>query len=86
MPPPNALTEPDRFFLEPQEPRQRQYEALRAYFVDGMPSALAARQYGYTPGAFRVLCHAFRHGRRGEFFAHAPRGRRCRPRRTPPGP
>ena len=49
-----------RFFLEPLSPLHRQYEALRAYFVEGLPSAEAARRFGYTPGAFRVLCHQFR--------------------------
>ena len=49
-----------RFFLEPVNPLHRQYEALRAYFIEGLPSAEAARRFGYTPGAFRVLCHQFR--------------------------
>jgi len=48
------------FFLEPQAPLQRQYEALRAYFVDQRPSHEVARAFGYSPGAFRVLCHHFR--------------------------
>ena len=61
---PNPLTEEARFFVEPQHPRQRQYEALRAYFVEGLPSAQAAAALGYTPGSFRVLSHTFRQGRR----------------------
>jgi hypothetical protein len=56
-----AHLEEARFFLEPVNPLHRQYEALRAYFVEGPPSAQAARRFGYTPGAFRVLCHRFRH-------------------------
>src|SRR5712691_8571559 len=32
------LTEPERVFLEPANPTHRQYEALRAYFVEGLPS------------------------------------------------
>jgi hypothetical protein len=86
MPPPKALTELAQFFVEPQQPRHRQYEALRAYFAEGMPSAQAARRFGYTPGAFRVLCHAFRHGRLHDFFADAPRGPQTRPRRIRPVP
>jgi hypothetical protein len=31
------LTELKRIFLEPADPTHRQYEALRAYFVDGPP-------------------------------------------------
>ncbi len=58
----NTLTDsPEvRFFLTAEKPRHRQYEALRAYFVEGLPSTEAAQRFGYTPGAFRVLCHRFR--------------------------
>lgn len=57
-------------------PLHRQYEALRAYFVDGMSSAEAARKFGYSPGSFRVLCHQFRHGKMQEesFFRQVRRG------------
>jgi hypothetical protein len=57
----NQITSPARFFLEPQTPLQRQYEALRAYFVEQRASHQVARAFGYSPGAFRVLCHRFRH-------------------------
>jgi MFS family permease len=36
----------------------RQYEALRAYFVDELPSKEVAERFGYAPGSFRVLCFA----------------------------
>ena len=36
------------FFLSPQQPRQRQYEALRAFFVDQIASSQAARRFGYS--------------------------------------
>ena len=49
------------FFLAPESHLQRQYEALRAFFVEQLPSVEAARRFGYTPGSFRVLCHQFRH-------------------------
>jgi hypothetical protein len=62
------LTDMARFFLEPSNPTHRQYEALRAYFVDKLPSAEAARRFGYTPGSFRVLCHDFRQNPRRPFF------------------
>ena len=41
-----------------------------------MASAEAAHHFGYSPGAFRVLCHAFRRGELPEFFATALRGPR----------
>ena len=43
------------FFLAPEAPLQRQYEALRAYFVEGLPSREPAARFGYTPGSFRDL-------------------------------
>jgi transposase len=66
-----------RRFLEPSNSTHRQYEALRAYFVEGLPSAQAAARFGYTPGSFRVLVHQFRHQPRREFFL--PPAREGRP-------
>jgi transposase len=67
-------------FLEPQDARHRQYEALRAYFVDAMPSREAAHRFGYTPGSFRVLCHAFRRTAAPRFFPVAAPPARSRSR------
>ena len=58
----------DRRFLEPTNSTHRQYEALRAFFVEGVPSAQAAARFGYTPGSFRVLVHQFRNQPRRDFF------------------
>jgi hypothetical protein len=58
-----------RRFLEPSNSTHRQYEALRAFFVDGVPSAEAAARFGYTPGSFRVLVHQFRNQPGRDFFA-----------------
>jgi hypothetical protein len=49
-----------RRFLSPGNSVHRQYEALRAYFVDRLPGAEAARRFGYTIGSFRQLVHDFR--------------------------
>jgi len=57
-----------RRFSEPSSSTQRQYEALRAFFVDGLPSAEAAARFGYTPGSFRVLVHQFRSRPDRDFF------------------
>jgi len=65
---PKKLTDLSRVFLEPTTATHRQYEALRAFFVDGLPSAEAARRFGYTPGSFRVLVHQFRQNPRRDFF------------------
>jgi transposase len=79
---PYSLTKCRRFFAEPGAPRQRQYEALRAFYVEGQPSAEVARRFGYSPGAFRVLCHAFRRGDLPEFFATAHPGPREQPKKS----
>src|SRR6266851_4563100 len=79
---PFSLTDCQRFFEQPATARQRQYEALRAFFVEEMTSAEAARRFGYSPGAFRVLCHAFRRGKLPEFFATARTGPREQPKKN----
>jgi hypothetical protein len=63
------------FFLSPEGRLHRQYEALRTYFVEQLPSAATARRFSYSPGAFRVLCHQFRHDpeKRSAFFHPRPR-------------
>jgi hypothetical protein len=38
----------------------RQYEALRAIFVDGLRQNDVADRYGYTHGSLRQLVHQFR--------------------------
>jgi hypothetical protein len=74
-----------RFFLAPATPSQRQYEALRAYFVEQLPSREVAARFGYSAGSFRVLCHHFRHesGKRTGFFQTPQRGPQQHPARDP---
>jgi hypothetical protein len=74
-----------RFFLAPYTPTQRQYEALRTYFVEQLPSGEVAARFGYSPGSFRVLCHRFRHepDKRAGFFQLPQRGPQQRPARDP---
>jgi hypothetical protein len=50
-----------QFFTAPETIQQRQYEALRTYFVEQGLSAEVAKRFGYSSGSFRVLCHRFRH-------------------------
>ena len=50
-----------RFFLDADSTTyHRQYEALRAIFVDGLPQGDVADKYGYTHGSMRQLVHQFR--------------------------
>jgi len=69
------------FFLAPEKTTHRQYEALRAYFVEGLSSKEAARRFGYTPGSFRGLCHRFRkvENKADHFFRDVPRGPQSAP-------
>jgi len=79
---PKDLTACRRFFLQPRHPRQRLYEALRAYFVENRPSQQAARDFGYTPGSFRVFCHLFRRDPEPAFFASPHHGPRTQPKKS----
>lgn len=79
---PKSLSSCKRFFLHPTSPKQRQYEALRAYYVDERPAAEAARAFGYSPGAFHVLCHHFRRQAAPVFFAAPRPGPRAQPKKS----
>jgi hypothetical protein len=48
------------FFSAPAITYQRQYEALRAVFLDGCPQQEIAQRFGYSAGAFRHLVGQFR--------------------------
>jgi hypothetical protein len=71
-----TLSPEARFFAEPENALHRQYEALRAFFLEGRPSHEVARRFGYTAGSFRVLCHEFRHDpeKRKSFFQEVKHG------------
>jgi hypothetical protein len=77
------LTDLSEVFLEPANSTHRQYEALRAFFVDGTPSAEVARSFGYTPGSFRVLVHQFRLNPRRDFFLAPAKGPQSAPKADP---
>ncbi len=55
-------------FLSPQNTAHRQYEALRAYFVEQLPGPEVARRFGYTPGSLQQLVHQFRQHPQRTFF------------------
>ena len=72
-----------RLFLEPANATHRQYEALRAYFVDRLPSAEVARRFGYSAGSFRVLTHQFRQHPDRPFFLPPQKGPQVSPKTDP---
>lgn len=43
--------DPIKFFRHPLTPGQKQYEALRACYIDNVPGRDVARRYGYTYAA-----------------------------------
>src|SRR3989304_4987168 len=79
---PKSISTCKRFFLEPSSPKQRQYEALRAYFAEELPSAQAARTFGYTPGSFQGMGHRFRREPTPSFFLTPQPGPRSQPKKS----
>lgn len=79
---PKDITNCRRFFCEPSSPKQRQYEALRAYFVEERSSKDVAKAFGYSPGSFRGLCHGFRREHLPDFFVSLRRGPKSQPKKS----
>jgi len=77
------LTELSQVFLKAANSTHRQYEALRAFFVDRLPSKEAARRFGYSPGSFRVLVHDFRQNPSRPFFLAPAKGPKTAPKSNP---
>ena len=80
-----------RFFQEPSCAPQRQYEALRAVFIDRCRQKDVAERFGYDYAALRQLVGQFRarctDGQPPPFSAPRGRGRRrAQGPRLPPGP
>jgi len=68
------LTNMANAFLEPKNATHRQYEALRAFFVEGLPGNMVAKRFGYAEGSFRVLVHHFRQNPHRPFFLPPEKG------------
>ena len=52
---------PKQFFGQPSCARQRQYEALKAFYHDGLPALDAAARYGFSVAYFKKLRSDFLH-------------------------
>lgn len=52
-----------KYFTHPKYDWQRRYEALRALFVERLPSKIVADQFGYSSNYVRLLKHQFKHGK-----------------------
>lgn len=60
------------YFSQPSEPAQRRYEALRAYFVDGLPASEVAARFGYSPANVHQMASDLRAGRAAFFRDSKP--------------
>ena len=69
------------FFSTPRSPGQRQYEALRAYAMEGLSAKQAASRFGFTEKTLFALAHDLRTGKLDLFpkKSKGPRDRRVTP-------
>lgn len=72
---------PEDYFSKPQSISQKQYEALRSYFIDRQTAEAVAKTFGYTYRGFTTIVSDFRKrlkDRPGEepFFQSRPKGRK----------
>jgi transposase len=66
------------YFLKPSEPAQRRYEALRAYFVDGLQASEVAARFGYSPASVHQMASELRAGEARYFRSSKPGPRSAR--------
>ena len=66
--------DPINFFKYPKTAGQKQYEALRAFYVDNVPGKEVIRRFGYKYTAFNSLKQRFKSGQL-QFFMTPPPGR-----------
>ena len=75
-----------QFFLEPQQTFHRQYEALRAVFVEGQPLEPVAVRFGFKVSTLQSMVSRFRADRRRgvtpPFFARTAADGPAAPRRA----
>ena len=75
------LTSLAEYFLQPSNATHRQYEALRAYFVEGLPGPEVAERFGYTYASFRTLASQFRKEPNHPFFLSPAKGPHTAPKK-----
>ena len=69
------------FFLNPKNPKHRQFEALRSYIVDELSAKEAAERFGFTEKSLYSLAHDLRAGKLDLFPPQisGPKNRRITP-------
>src|SRR3974377_970405 len=68
-------------FTRPSQPNQRRYEALRAYFVEGVSVVEVAERLGYTRATVEALVRDYRKGSLGELFVQPRPGPKSQPKK-----
>ncbi|UCC32117.1 MAG: hypothetical protein JSU86_07510, partial [Phycisphaerales bacterium] len=68
------------FFQQPQTATQRQYEALRAYLLEGRNAQQVGERFGYSPTTLYALARELRGGRL-RFFEPSKPGPKKAPKR-----
>ena len=63
-----------QFFLAPDDPMQKRYEALRASFVDEQSAEQVANQFGYSVHTINALRRDFKSGSLPPFFRPLTKG------------
>jgi transposase len=69
--------DPKTFFSHPSCPAQRHYEAMRAFYHEGLPAEDAAKKFGLSPSYFKKLRFEFAYALREgllPFFEEKKRG------------
>jgi len=64
--------DPYRYFAHPKSPGQKQYEALRSFYVDNLPARVVADRFGYTVPSFNALKQKFKSGKLSFKFTEKP--------------
>lgn len=72
---------PEKYFSTPQSTTQKQYEALRQYFLEGHTAAQVSSVFGYTYRGFTTIVSDFRKklkqfSEQDPFFYNRPKGRK----------
>ena len=62
------------FFLDPDDPMQKRYEALRASFVDELSAEKVAKKFGYSVHTINALRRDFKSGSLSPFFRPLTKG------------
>ena len=75
--------EPEYFFSNPKNIAQKQYEALRAFYIDKRPGEEVAKQFGYKLSSFYSLTRDFKKNLSQDnpdlhFFISKPIGRKAK--------